>query len=467
MISRHLAWLLPLLAACSPNVAVTVTGGTGSGGGTGGGGSAASSGPTATASASSGAGGPDAGTFCGAPSGLVATPALWGRTWAGSPPFEAISIDGAGKATLAGTVQGQVDLGTGPIGDPGQTTGFVAGYDAGGAVLAVVTTPQLWPYDVVLDLGDAYVTGLSPLAMADIVLEKPGNGTTPSWVKTIGTLSPPGAGWPTRLAATSGHNLVLAGATTAAGQLDAGAQHLSFSGADVWLIEVSPQGDVIWASSVGPTFASLVPSPLGLQVNSLTIDAGGNIVVGGITQAKTGSEVFLARFDPGGALLWTRGVTTTPPANISGGAVVDAAGRIAMSGTLKGTADFGAGPVSSGGGQASFLALYDPSGTLIGVRTFPGGCAAPGVVGFRPDGLLAVLGGGDPGVVLAGTLDPVTLAVTYTSASALSARSWFPAALAPSGHIVIAGALDGPADFGQGPVTPMGPLQAFIAGIKP
>jgi hypothetical protein len=305
--------------------------------------------------------------------------------------------------------------------------------------------------------------------LAPIQLEKPGNGSTPGSLLNVGASTSSA----TTMRMTPDHNLVFAGVTAGPADLyagaGAGAVHLSMTGPDLWLLEVSTQGQPVWATSVGAAFASTLPDALWPFVVDIAVDPAGNIVVAGTNLHGSGqpfaSDMFLARFGPDGEPLWSRrvdiaGLTSYASA---GRLAVDASGRIALSGGIY--LDPGKAPPPTSGDWA-FLALYDASGSLVGAQTFAELCVAPEVVGFRPDGLLAVLGIGAPGAIYAGTLDPLTQALTYTSGYALSSVHCG-GHLAPSGNLVVQGLIEGPSDLGMGPVEPKVPPAWFVATLPP
>jgi hypothetical protein len=444
--------LLTLLSACAPGVEISSLAG---------------------AAASSG-GGPDAGPpYCGAPAGVPLVPALWGMEMPAPfdvASFRGLAIDPTGSILAIGVINGAVDLGSWKIGAPNHTIGFVAGFTAGGEISPASTV--IVPTDIVLDdQGYPYLTGFPPGSgptVDRIVLEQYEVVYAFPSFWTVGTWSAPIIQTPPLIRVTPDQNLVFAGATAQSAELDAGALHLSITGPDLWLLEVSTMNQPVWATSVGAAFASMLPDAFNPFVVDIAVDPAGNIVVAGTNQhgpgQPPGNDMFLARFGPDGVPLWSQrvdiaGLTSYASA---GKLAVDASGRIALSG---GFFPDGTAPPPSPG-DWTFLALYDASGSLLGAQTFAQLCLAPEVVGFRPDGLLSVLGVGAPDAVYAGTLDPLTRALTYTSGHALSVQSCR-GYLAPSGNLVVTGVIDGPSDLGMGPAKPKVNSPSFVATLPP
>ncbi|MBC7449002.1 MAG: hypothetical protein H7330_13190 [Hymenobacteraceae bacterium] len=133
--------------------------------------------------------------------------------------------------------------------------------------------------------------------------------------------------------------------------------------------------------------------------NSLAVDAGGNTYVTGACASgarfgtvtlpgEGGTDVFVAKYNSRGVLLWVRsGGSQQDDGGI--GLAVDAAGNCYVSGTIGGDATFGTRMVAGSLGQDdAFVLSYDPAGTVRWVYASAG-------IGMKTSGKLALDGGGN------------------------------------------------------------------------
>ena len=186
------------------------------------------------------------------------------------------------------------------------------------------------------------------------------------------------------VAGTFGADLSLGGATLAAA-----------GNGDVWVAKLNGAGGVIWAKSFG--------SPSTETVTSVITDADGSIFVAGTfidtfdpgTGAVTpvgGADIFVAKYDSAGNLLWLKGF---------GGTGLDGGGRLArvsgdtllLSGYFTGQIIVGATTLNSAGSTDVFLARLDSTGAVIGASSIGGaGEDVPNALEARA-GTSPILGG--------------------------------------------------------------------------
>ena len=117
----------------------------------------------------------------------------------------------------------------------------------------------------------------------------------------------------------------------------------------------------------------------GDAANAVAVDAMGNTHVTGqfvgsaafgavnLTASGGNPDIFVAKFDPSGALLWARQAGGTGT-DIGTGVAVDYAGNCFVTGCFQGTASFGTTTVVSNGGNDVFVAKFDSGGNLLWVR---------------------------------------------------------------------------------------------------
>ena len=127
-----------------------------------------------------------------------------------------------------------------------------------------------------------------------------------------------------------------------------------------------------WATAIGGTATQSA------YRRGLGTDSSGNIFVAGVFQgtnifsgtslvSQGGDDIFLAKLNPAGEMVWIRQAGGTSD-DTSRGVGVDQTGNIYMAGTFSGTANFGSNQITSAGSNDVFVAKYDNNGTLLWVR---------------------------------------------------------------------------------------------------
>ncbi len=147
----------------------------------------------------------------------------------------------------------------------------------------------------------------------------------------------------------------------------AGTTHGNLAGpslglADMFVAKHDANGTLVWAIQHG------TPS---LDAGSgVAVDGLGNVYATGWTEGSFGgpnagaTDAFLVKFDPFGALLWARQLGSSAHDD-SSSVAIDAVGNVYTCGTTYGNI---AGP-HAGNGDV-FVAKYDPTGTVLWVRQF-------------------------------------------------------------------------------------------------
>ncbi len=170
------------------------------------------------------------------------------------------------------------------------------------------------------------------------------------------------------------------------------------------------------------------------RVVSMTYDAVGNLIVAGtynntlvlgtnVFISAGGQDLFLAKYDRTGNLLWARSAGSSGTDNWGIQLAVDNAGNIYSPGNFSGTISFGASSLTAVGGQDCFLVKYDANGNFQWARR--GGSSATdygGGVAVDSTGAVLFTGyydanvqfDGAPSVLNAGTADNMFL-VKYDS----------------------------------------------------
>jgi hypothetical protein len=188
----------------------------------------------------------------------------------------------------------------------------------------------------------AFVLGLGVL---------PAKGQSLIWTQQFGT---PGSDEGNAVAIDSSGNALCCGST------DGNLGGPSAGNFDAYLSKRSPSGTLLWTRQIGSTSTDIGAA--------LAIDAADNAYITGFTAGSLAGpnlgaeDVYLAKFDAGGALVWAL-QTGTAGIDSSTAVAVDGFGSVYVSGWTAGSL----GGVNAGVEDA-FLAKYDSSGTLLWAR---------------------------------------------------------------------------------------------------
>ena len=145
--------------------------------------------------------------------------------------------------------------------------------------------------------------------------------------------------------------------------IDFGNGALSASGNTTFLAKFDgANGNVIWDKALPGVGAFMDADAAGNVILTGTFDKPINLGGGSLTP-NGGADIFLAKFDPNGTLLWSKqcGVHNDL---LWGSAVVDPAGNIVFVGSFIGSLDFGGNPLQ-GNTETVFMAKFDPNGTHL------------------------------------------------------------------------------------------------------
>jgi hypothetical protein len=253
-------------------------------------------------------------------------------------------------------------------------------------------------------------------------------------------------------------------------------------------------GSQVWSSEYGSVPD---PGPVGPPV-SVAVDAQGNVIVAGtfdgstdlgcgpLTGTSMGSNLFVAKLDPSGACLWSKGFGAT--SNVDGGYVgawlggvaVDATNNVILMGPFSGSIVFGSNQLASGG---LFVTKLDTGGTpLWSMSLDVDATGYPGQsVAVDASGNVLVLGSLYGSVDIAGhvltsppagsifvaKLDSGGVPVWGKSFLGLfnAAPGGLSIAVDPSGNSLVIGDVDESADFGCG--APLFGVSDFVVKLDP
>lgn len=273
---------------------------------------------------------------------------------------------------------------------------------------------------------------------------------------------------------------------------------------DIFLARYAPDGSLSWAEGTEGTsmngsggLAALSDDSAvitGRFQSSLTFAPGAS---GETTLTSAGlHDIFLAKYDPGGTLVWAKRVGGTG-SDYAYGIAALSDDSVAVTGFFVGTVVFGQGDptqttlVSAGGGDA-FVARYNSDGTLAWAKRAGGANSVAGFdVAALPGDSIAVtgefggaatFGAGEPGqtVLTSAGMDDIFVARFGADGS----LAWAKRAGGPdddggsgvttltSGSVAVVGGFAGTATFGQGEaneasLTSLGMNDVFVARYGP
>jgi hypothetical protein len=158
----------------------------------------------------------------------------------------------------------------------------------------------------------------------------------------------------------------------------------SAGGWDVFIAKYDRDGTLLWARRAGGADDD--------QGRAVAADGAGNVLVAGLFKGQLSfdhtnvvslgaQDAFVAKVDPRGNLLWVR---TAGGAGLdeASGVTADSAGNVQVTGSFHGTANFGDRVLTSHGGGDVFVAKYDPLGRLLWARHGGGDAPASGDAGY-------------------------------------------------------------------------------------
>ncbi len=344
-----------------------------------------------------------------------------------------VAVDAGGNIFAAGRFTGTANLGGGNITSGVGYDLFVAKYSSTGAYVWAKhynsNNVQSTTSGIAVDgSGNVLVTGsffntldfgapCAPISAysQDTFLVKLSSAGTCVWARHFTSNNVDGGA---AVALDGSNNVVLAGGFQGTLDFGSGVTLTDHSGlqSDIYLAKFSSSGSIVWAHNYGSTTNN---AQIAYDVDT---DSSGNIVMTGAFQGTVdfcapgtacprtaavnaisgpSSDAFIAKYSPGGAVLWVKSFGESQGGAQGGQAVAfDGAGNILATGYAGGDLDFGKGVVRFIGAKDLYVVKIAPDGTTTWARRF----GAAGYEQFAYD--LAV----DPGnnVVIAGkTSGPV------------------------------------------------------------
>jgi hypothetical protein len=321
---------------------------------------------------------------------------LWARQAGGSGYDEGhgVATDNAGNVYIAGSFQNTASFGLTNLSSSGSNDVFLAKYAPSGDLLwarKAGGTGNDTAYGLAVDpQGNAYITGsfdngatFGSLSLAnnsksdDIFVAKCSSAGDFVWVRKAGGGED-----------DVGNGIALDGATNVyvtgyfAGAATFGSTNLTGAGTgllpDIFLSKYDAAGSLLWVRQAG--------GPGDDRGNAVAADATGNVWVTGqfygtnsfgttnLVANGNGSDIFVARYDTTGNLIWARraGGSSIIYGDAGFGIASNTNGDAFVTGYFSGNASFGSTNLSSIGFQDVFCAKYDATGNVAWVRSAGG-----------------------------------------------------------------------------------------------
>ncbi len=237
------------------------------------------------------------------------------------------------------------------FGDAKDQSGASVAVDAKDNVLLAGT------FNGTMDFGGGQLTSVGN---NDMFLAKLSPGTAHIWSKRFGDS---GYQSSTGIAADSAGDVIVAGVFD--GSIDLGNGALVSAGdSDAFVAKFDGAGNHLWSKRFGDdkyqSAGSIAVDTVGNVVMTGlffgTINFGG-----GILPSAGNSDIFIAKFDAAGKHIWSKSFGDSN-AQIPGDIAVDSANNILLTGRFNGTINFGANALLSAGGKDLFVAKFDASG---------------------------------------------------------------------------------------------------------
>jgi hypothetical protein len=328
----------------------------------------------------------------------------------GSAFANGMTLDTSGNVYVTQPFSGRLTIGGTNLTDSGQNDGVVAKYDNSGNVLWVsqISGTGFQPTSrIAVDAaGNAYVVGIiigngnfagttitnfAPAYDYFVAKYSGANGSV-LWVRraggsTVGVAGQQSTGVAADAAGNSYVTAVMHGAVKF-GETNI----INVSGTNFYLAKHDPDGNLLWVREVT---GGVLDGAGGFNERGCAVDPAGNVYAvsnfkgvasfGSIALTNTGGfDVFVAKYDPNGNLLWARqanGTGNDANRNIA----VDSDGNAYVAGLFSGTTLFGNTTLTARSGTDVFVAKYDADGNLLWVKQ-AGGSGGDNGIGVAADG---------------------------------------------------------------------------------
>ncbi len=285
-----------------------------------------------------------------------------------------VAVDSLGDCYLTGSFMGTTSFGSTNVVSAGGSDVFVAKYDRSGNLLWVTRRGAGFNDSgrgIVADgTNGCFVTGILQTSSdanvaRDIFFEKLNAAGVFQWQQL-----PTGPGSDAGLAAAtdSERNAYFTGWFT--GTVNFGITNMTAAGSlrDMFVAKFNNAGTLLWITRVGGANAD--------EGKGIGVDTNGNVYVGGslnlnFNGSNNAEQLRVMKFSGAGALLWQRDLLAEFY-YFDFSSVTDLGGHTWIFAGLHGDADFNGVPISAAGAYDGLAAKYDSAGTLLWVKQIGG-----------------------------------------------------------------------------------------------
>jgi hypothetical protein len=297
---------------------------------------------------------------------------------------ESVVVDGLGNVIFTGAFADTVDFGGGPLASAGGHDVIVAKFDASGGHLWSNRFGDLktdFGYDVAADAsGSVIVTGYyagdldfgggplpsAPFPDINCFIAKLDASGSHLWSEGFGDSTDRQTASTVDVDASG--NAYFTGHFNGTADLGGGPL-TSYHMSDIVIAKFDPNGNHIW-SQIFAGFESQVPYSAAVDVSGNLIVTGqirGTVDFGGGPLSPLGDaweDIFVAKFDGSGSHVWSRRYGASGPQR-GRGAAVDGSGNVIVTGDFKTTVDFGGSLLTSAGDRDIFIAKFRPGACAL------------------------------------------------------------------------------------------------------
>ena len=301
------------------------------------------------------------------------------------------ATDKSGNVYVTGSFTGTtMKLGSITFTNAGGSDYFIAKYDPngvllwakrgggtgndGGLAMAIDTSGNLFVTGYfassTITFGTApFLTNVSS-GTADIFVVKYDQSGNAIWAKSAGST---GDDKGTSISTDASGNVLVTG--TYSGSFVYGSTTLGYAGnTDVFVAKYNPSGGVMWAASGGGSTGDLAQGVTADNVGNVYIIGEfsspnvlfGSTVVTKFTSSQYYNDIYLAKYDSMGTLMWAKREGGTSD-NTSKGIATDPSGNVFIAGGFSSTTiTFGSTILNnSSGGKAAYVVKYNSAGTVV------------------------------------------------------------------------------------------------------
>jgi hypothetical protein len=243
---------------------------------------------------------------------------------------------------------------------------------------------------------------------------------------------------------------------------------------DIYLVKYSATGNYLWSFRLGGTSNEVPKGIAIDSGGNVVITGffGGTVDFGGGALTGSSASGFVAKYSSAGAHLWSRRISTGTVLDEGTAIGVDGAGNVIVAGGFYGTVNFGGGSLTSAGSEDIVLLKYNSAGSFLWSKRIGGAsdevvmslAADPTTGEFVTGGYFAGSVDFGAGAVSSAGGNDAFVAKYDSSGGHVWSKRWgadsedkaYGVALDRLGNVAVTGMFNNNVDFGGGPITNVG-----------